>query len=41
VFYLSRTNFLEGSAMVEGRGAVLLKGLEAIYRAVDGDTVAV
>ena len=27
--------------MVEGRGAVLLQGLEAMNRAVDGDTVAV
>ena len=41
VFRLSRTNFLEGSVTVEGREPVLLQGLEAINRAVDGDTVAV
>jgi len=40
-FYLSRTNFLEGSVLVEGREPILLQGLEAINRAVDGDTVAV
>jgi exosome complex exonuclease DIS3/RRP44 len=41
VFYLSRTNFLEGSISCEGREAVLLQGLEAMNRAVDGDSVAV
>ena len=41
VFHLSRTNFLEGSVNVEGREPILLQGLEAINRAVDGDTVAV
>ena len=41
VFYLSRTNFLEGSVNIEGREPVLLHGLESMNRAVDGDTVAV
>merc|ERR1719228_1068582 len=41
VFYLSRTNFLEGTVNIEGREPVLLHGLESLNRAVDGDTVAV
>merc|ERR1719210_2643753 len=41
VFYLSRTNFLEGSVSIEGREPVLVHGLESMNRAVDGDTVAV
>lgn len=41
VFYLSRTNFLEGTVNIEGREPVLLHGLESMNRAVDGDTVAV
>ena len=41
VFYLSRTNFMEGSVNIEGREPVLLHGLEAMNRSVDGDTVAV
>jgi len=40
-FFLSRTNFLEGSVLVEGRDPILLQGLEGMNRAVDGDTVAV
>ena len=40
IFYVSRTNFLEGSANVEGKESILLQGLEAMNRAVDGDTVA-
>ena len=41
VFYLSRTNFLEGSVNIEGREPVLLHGLESMNRSVDGDTVAI
>jgi len=40
-FFLSRTNFLEGTVLVEGRDPVLVQGLEGMNRAVDGDTVAV
>ena len=40
VFYLSRTNFLEGS-ITSDQGSILLQGLEAMNRAVDGDSVAV
>ena len=41
MFYLSPTNYLEGSVSVEGREPVLVQGLEAINRAVDGDSVCV
>jgi len=41
VFYLSTTNYLEGSVSVEGREPVLVQGLESINRAVDGDSVVV
>ncbi|XP_023345051.1 uncharacterized protein LOC111714221 [Eurytemora carolleeae] len=41
VFYLSRTSFLEGTVNVEGKDPILVQGLEAMNRAVDGDTVAV
>jgi len=40
-FFLSRTNFLEGTVLVEGREPILVQGLEGMNRAVDGDTVAV
>ena len=41
IFYLSRTNFLEGTVSCQGREPILVQGLEAMNRAVDGDTVAV
>lgn len=42
VFYLSRTNFQEGSVNCEGMDQpILIQGLEQINRAVDGDVVAV
>ena len=41
VFYLSRTNFQEGSINCEGFDhPVLIQGLEQLNRAVDGDVVA-
>jgi len=41
VFYLSRTNFQEGSINCEGfDNPVLIQGLEQLNRAVDGDVVA-
>ena len=42
VFYLSRTNFQEGTVNCEGQDQpILLQGLEQLNRAVDGDIVAV
>jgi len=41
VFYVSRTSFLEGTVNVEGKDPILVQGLEAMNRAVDGDVVAV
>ena len=42
VFYLSRTNFQEGTVNCEGQDQpILLQGLEKLNRAVDGDVVAV
>jgi exosome complex exonuclease DIS3/RRP44 len=42
VFYLSRTNYLEGTVNCEGiEQPVLIQGLEQMNRAVDGDHVAV
>ena len=43
VFHLSRTNYLEGSVTLPDtdREPVLIQGLQALNRAVDGDTVAV
>jgi len=40
-FFLSRTNFLEGNVLVEGKEPILIQGLEFMNRAVDGDVVAV
>jgi len=40
VFHVSRNNFLEGTVICEG-SEVLVQGLEAMNRAVDGDIVAV
>ena len=42
VFYLSRTNYLEGTVSCEGMdGPVLVQGLQNQNRAVDGDHVAI
>ena len=42
VFYLSRTNYLEGTVNCEGMdGPVLVQGLQNQNRAVDGDHVAI
>merc|ERR1712223_348562 len=41
IFYLSRTNFQEGTVNCEGfEKPVLIQGLEQLNRAVDGDVVA-
>ncbi len=42
VFYLSRTNFQEGTVNCEGmEQSILIQGLEQLNRSVDGDVVAV
>ena len=42
MFYLSRTNYLEGTVNCEGLDSpVLIQGLENQNRAVDGDHVAI